>query len=601
VRNKTKHNKTKEGNSSRKEKQETKSRFKIQFKKYWAYTRKWFPFAIIVGLISGIMMGLFTSLVVNLQIWTEDIIPIYVRYPIVGAVTSLFLYFGYKEVKGAGISYVLKHKNTTTPIPKRVLLTKFVASVLTLGANAPAGREGPAVTLGSAAAFTLADKIKMNKEDEMHAITIGAAACTSAVFKTPLGGTVFAAEVPFKHDLDETVFLPALLASAVAFLVSDALLNLLKSRPIYLNVESVDISLKFVDSLLYILLGIFAGVSGIGFSLLFKNLSKWTSKYLKDYFLPFLGMLVTTVLVVVLELFMPEGINLGGTGFHSINSLLENYDTIGIDILFMLFLGKMLVTSTCVGFGTSGGVMGPSLVTGAALGALYSKMFSFLDPLALIIIGMSAFHTATTKTPIASMILVLEMVGFPNLVIPLILSNATAFIISMDFSLYKGQIQSKEVILRRRIQYTDILETISVGEAMEDEYPTIKEDASLQESFSLLYLHKTNALIVLDKNENLQGIISAIDFQTGFTKNKVYVYEAMTKDVIIAFPDETLSQAFDRLTDNGIECMPVVDRENKTRVIGVIRFRDIENRYETVLTKLHSQRELTMEEIEDDI
>ena len=58
---------------------------------------------------------------------------------------------------------------------------------------------------------------------------------------------------------------------------------------------------------------------------------------------------------------------------------------------------------------------------------------------------------------------------------------------------------------------------------------------------------------------------------------------------------------FDRLTDNGIECMPVVDKENRTQVVGIIRFRDIENRYETALTKLQSQRELTMEEIEDDI
>ena len=115
-------------NKSNKEHKEEKleetpriSRFKIQFRKYWAYTKKWFPFAIIIGAISGVMMGLFTSLVVNLQIWTVGRIPIYIRYPLVGAVTSLFLYFGYNEVKGAGISYVLKHKNTTTAIPKKAL------------------------------------------------------------------------------------------------------------------------------------------------------------------------------------------------------------------------------------------------------------------------------------------------------------------------------------------------------------------------------------------------------------------------------------------------------------------------------------------------
>ena len=86
------------------------SRFKIQFQKYWKYTRKWFPFSILIGIISGVLMGLFTSLIVNMQIWL-DVIPIYIRYPVVGGITSLMLYFGFKEVKGAGISYVLKHKN----------------------------------------------------------------------------------------------------------------------------------------------------------------------------------------------------------------------------------------------------------------------------------------------------------------------------------------------------------------------------------------------------------------------------------------------------------------------------------------------------------
>jgi len=599
------------------------NKFRIQFRKYWRYTKKWFPFAIIIGILSGVLMGLFTSLVVNLQKWTVGSIPIYIRYPLVGAVTSLFLYFGFKEVRGAGISYVLKHKNTTTAIPKKALLTKFFASVLTLGVNAPAGREGPAVTLGSTAAFTIADMTNMSNEDEMHAVTIGAAACTSAVFGAPLGGTVFAAEVPFKHDLDETVFLPALLASAIAFLVSDAILRLLNSKPVFLDVEqNIVVQLKFVDSMIYILLGIIAGLSGIGFSLLFKNLSKWTGKYIKSYYLPLVGMLLTTIIVIVIELYLPptadrfsnylpphlsitssESLSLGGTGFQAINVLLENYQTVGLGVLFLLFVGKMLATSTCVGFGASGGVMGPSLVTGAALGVLYWKLFSFMDinPIALIIISMSAFHTATTKTPIASMILVLEMVGFPRLIIPIILSNAAAFIVSMDFSLYTGQVQSKEVLLRRRIKYTDILETLNVSEAMGTDYVTVKENDSLQETFTLLYLHKTSYLLVVDDRGGLTGIISATDFQRGFSKGSTLVSDSMSRNLIIAYPDETLREAFDKLTTNRIECLPVVNQDETSKILGIVSYSDIETRYEAEVTKLQLKRKLTIEELENDL
>lgn len=334
-----------------------KVQLRFQLKKYWKYSRKWFPFSIIIGLISRVLMGLFIASIVQLWNLVDKINYYYALFPIVGGITSLLLYFGFKEVKGAGISYVLTHKNTTTPIPSRTILTKFFASLLTLGVNAPAGREGPAVTMGSSVAYSLGDKLKMTKEDQGHAITIGAAACTAA-----------------------------------------------------------------------------------------------------------------------------------------------------------------------------------------------------------------------------------------------------AFIISMDFSLYTGQIESKEVILRRRIQYTDILSSLKVREAMETDFPSVKENEKLTDCFSLLYLHKKSALVVLNDDKELIGIISAIDFQQGFTKGHKYVRNVMSKDVIVAYPDDTLSSAFDKLTDNRIECMPVVDVDNPTKMIGFVTFRDIENRYETAMTKLHSQQSLTIKElINDDI
>ncbi|MCG3215626.1 MAG: hypothetical protein KAS63_02850 [Candidatus Heimdallarchaeota archaeon] len=118
----------KEEEVSKKEKMSFKRHFRIQLKKYWLYTRKWFPFSILVGGICGVLMSLFTSLVVNLQVWI-NFLPVYAKYyafyPIVGGVTSLLLYFGFKEVKGAGLSHVLSHKNTTTPLKPRTLLTKL--------------------------------------------------------------------------------------------------------------------------------------------------------------------------------------------------------------------------------------------------------------------------------------------------------------------------------------------------------------------------------------------------------------------------------------------------------------------------------------------
>ena len=135
---------------------------------------------------------------------------------------------------------------------------------------------------------------------------------------------------------------------------------------------------------------------------------------------------------------------------------------------------------------------------------------------------------------------------------------------------------------------------------MNDTFPSVKPDSLLQDSFSLLYLHKVSSIIVTDSNNELAGVISTVDFQNGFAKGQQYVHEAMTKDVITAIDTETLNFVFDKLTDHHIECMPVVKENNKKKVIGIITFRDIEKRYETELVKLQSKKKFTIEEIEDD-
>lgn len=585
-----------------------RNQFKRQIRKYWQYSRKWFPFSILIGIVSGVIMAIFTSLIVNLQDWLT-VIPVYIKYPIVGGITSLFIYFGFKEVKGAGISHVLAHKNTNTRMKPRTIFTKFFTSVLTLGVNAPAGREGPAVTVGSTTSTVLADKLKMSKDDQMHAITIGAAACTAAVFRAPLGGTLFAAEVPYKHDLDETVFFPALVASAISLLIYDSLLHLISSisflsaKPVYLELGTIQFTLSLSSSLHFILIGIFAGFLGVVFSLLFKLFSGFVERYLKAFLLPFIGMILTAIIVFLVDtFFFPQEVQLAGTGFSSINHLVENLGGIGFEIVLVLLLGKILVTSTCIGFGNSAGVMGPTLITGAALGYLYSSLFNLDNTLtiAMIVVGMSTMHTATTKTPIASMILVLEMVGFPNLIIPIILSNAISFIISMDFSLYKGQIQSKEVLLRRSLKNTDVLETINVKTAMNNNYKLLKENDLLADVFQTLNQYKVSALPVINDKKELCGMISSGDFQKGFSKGQEFVHEVMTRDVIVAYLNETLATVFDKLTDHRIENLPVLASKEQLKVIGVISFIDVESYYEKAMIEIRKDEKVSVEDMLND-
>lgn len=573
--------------------------FRLQFRKYFRYSKKWFPFAVIIGLISGILMGFFTSFVVKMQL-LSDYLPLFVRYPLIGIVNALFIFWGFKEVQGAGISFILTHKNTGKDIPPRTLITKFVSSSVTLGFNAPAGREGPAVTLGSSMAALIGKKIKMTTEDISHTLTIGAAACTAAVFRTPLGGTVFAAEVPYKHDLDETVFLPALVASAISLIVSDYLLKLLNTSPTYLEIKITRETLTLIFALHCLFIGLVAGLVGIGFSLLFKLSKRYLEKKIRIWILPIVGMILSMAVIGIAYLIVPEGVSLEGTGFHMINYIATNFTTLGTGILLIILVGKIIATSFSVGLLNSGGVMGPSLVSGAALGALYANLFPSVDHIAMIIVGMAAMHTATTKTPIASMLLVLEMTSFSNLVIPIILANSMAFIISMDFSLYRGQVQSKEVILRKKIKHTDILETTTVEEAMLTEFPVLYENDTLEEISEKLQTWGLSAIPVISaKDKQLIGIVAKVDVLEGFRKNKQKAKDVMKREVVAAYPDEPLNIVFDRLLDYAIEVLPVLSSKESMQIIGLISFKEIEQSYERKVMQLHMEQTVSEEELNE--
>lgn len=305
----------------------------------------------------------------------------------------------------------------------RVVIGKFIGGVLAIGAGMSLGREGPSIQLGAAAGQGVSRMLKRLRIEEKYLITSGASAGLAAAFNAPLAGVIFALEELHKN-FSPPVLLSAVAASLTADLVTQQFFG---HKPVF---EFIDLAVLPHKQYIYLIgLGLLCGVIGFFFNLF---LIKTMDIYRKQYWLP--KMLVPAVPLVIggiLGFFLPEvlggGNNLIGSGG------LGNY---GLTMLLILFVAKFMFTMICYGSGVPGGIFLPMLVIGALAGASYGDAiitFLHVDPLYFnnyMVLAMAALFTAIVKAPITGSILITEMTGSFQHLLPLITVSMAAYIVS---------------------------------------------------------------------------------------------------------------------------------------------------------------------------
>ncbi len=128
-------------------------------------------------------------------------IPIYIA-PLVGGVLSGgFIYLGLREIEGSGISKAIELTHDPGELHMRTVLTKMVATSVSIGSGNPVGREGPAVLIGAAIGNYIGRKLGYRDASHLRTfLMMGSAACTAGIYGAPLGGALFATEAPYKSD-----------------------------------------------------------------------------------------------------------------------------------------------------------------------------------------------------------------------------------------------------------------------------------------------------------------------------------------------------------------------------------------------------------------
>ena len=358
---------------------------------------------------------------------------------------------------GHGVSGVMSSAQhgdgSMAPLPA---LASTAAATLTIGGGGSVGPEGPIAELGAAVSTLVSRRLGLPVHFLRLLAGAGTAAGIAAAFNAPLAGAFFAMEVVLL-DFTLDAFAFVVLACVSSTVLSHHLLGTTLSLSLPRLDLAGDAQLGWVA-----LLGVIGGVAGVGFSRCVSVTADLTARAAGRARLPvWLRPVLGGVLVGLMLLVVPETY---GESSAVLNRALDGRYTAAA--LLGLAVAKAVATSVTLGTGFSGGVFAPSLCIGGMLGAAMGMLAAPDSPTAAAVfgvIGMGAVFSGAARAPITGVVLIIEMTGQYDLLVPLMLAVVLATV--------TGRFLTRTTIytetLRRRGQDPeDPMRTTLVGRAV---------------------------------------------------------------------------------------------------------------------------------------
>lgn len=490
-----------------------------------------------------------------------------------GLLAGYIVYRFAPEAEGHGTDSVIEsYHNKRGIIRDRVPFVKAITTMITIGSGGSAGREGPIAHISAGFGSILANKLKLNDRDRRMLVICGMAAGIGCIFKAPLGGAIFAIEVLYRQGSESEGIVPAFISSTIAYSIFCTVFNWdpLFSMPDYQFTHPIGL-------FFYALLGVACAAIGILYIHMFYGLRNRFSKLaIPRHIKPAIGGLM----LGIMAFFVPESL---GVGYGLIQQAIDQDLALTAGLMLLLIFAKIMATSFTISSGGSGGVFGPTLVIGAMLGGFLGLTFHTLFPTIIteyatfVLVGMAALLACVAKTPLAAIIMVSELTGNYHLLPPLMLASTLAFVISGKWTIYEKQVQTRmDSPAHRREMTIDVLELIQVKDAMSKDIITVDPATQVPTVLNLVHKYGHVGYPVLD-NIKLVGVVTFEDAEkVPFDEREnIRVEDIMTTSVIVTYEDESLEDALKKLLDNGIGRLPVVDREDPTKLLGLLTKFDI--------------------------
>ncbi len=567
-------------------------------------------FAAVIGIVSGLIayfLLLLIAVIGNLIFsgtlasdlslieyggvgWWVIIIP-----AIGGIIIGLMAKYGTSKIEGHGIPEAMEAVLTNkSKIHPKVAVLKPLSAAIAIGTGGPYGAEGPIIQTGGAFGSILGQFVKTSAAERKVLLACGAAGGMAATFNTPIAAVIIAIEL-LLFEFKTRSFIPLVISSVMATAVHFLLIG---NGPLF-EMEAVDFAV--VEGIpFYILLGLICGVAAVGFKRSFYWIEDQFERIPVDrMWLPAIGGLG----LGIIGFFFPVVL---GVGYDTITGILNGEFLLSMLLIIMVF--KSLALMVSLGSGTSGGLLAPMFMAGAALGGVYAMAWNGiipglgLAPGAYALVAMAAIFGTASRSTFALIIFAFEITQDYTSIIPLMIGCVIADAVGL--LLMKNTIMTEKLERRglniQQDYEVDALYKMKVGEVMDPDAPTIPASMSLKDLAELIANHdplvtRHQGLLIVDEDENLQGIITRSDVLNNIDSedlDELKVLDVGSTSPKVAYPDELVATATERMATNQIGRLPVVERQNPKKILGYLgRASILEGRTQYFVEESQQERE----------
>jgi CBS domain-containing protein len=288
-----------------------------------------------------------------------------------------------------------------------------------------------------------------------------------------------------------------------------------------------------------------------------------------------------------------------GVGYDTIHAELLGRLTVGA--LVLLFVVKLIIWSGGLGSGTSGGILAPILMMGAALGGIAGHVLPGASPGVWALVGLAGALAGVTRSPFTAIVFAFELTYDEHVLLALLVAATFAHLVSV--LVLKRSILTEKVARRgfhvMREYSVDPLEATFVREVMDTEVFTVEPESRLIDVYGAMAEgsseRRQRLYPVMDTEVRFVGVLPWSAVLSAKDAPSRRAQDAMSSAPVTAYPDEILRSVADRMAAHGVSVIPVIDRNNTTHLVGLVsQFDLLKAREKLLVEERHTQRILTL-------
>jgi H+/Cl- antiporter ClcA/CBS domain-containing protein len=494
--------------------------------------------------------------------------------PVVGGlIVGVMARYGSAAIRGHGIPEAMEQVLfNESRIPARVTFLKPVSAAISIGTGGPFGAEGPIIATGGALGSFVGQVLRVSAEERKTLLAAGAAAGMSATFSSPVSAVLLAIELLlFEYRLRSLV--PVALASAAA---CGARIAVVGSEPAF---SMATVGAPGGGALaLYVAMGAVAGVASMLVTRAVYAVEDAFEKLpIHWMWWPAIGGLV----VGVVGWWSPHTM---GVGYDNIDRILHGDLTIQALMAFCLL--KFVSWCLSLGTGTSGGTLAPLFTIGGGLGATLGALAVWAFPGAGVdvrvaaLVGMAALFAGASRALLASVIFAFETTRQPMGLLPLLGGCTAAYLVSA--MLMRHSIMTEKIARRgARVAsdyVADFLDQVRVSDVAAAPVVVLRADDPLDRVRAWMERHTEGSshqgFPAVDEDDRLVGVVTRRDLLDP-AASAATVRELVNRPPAVVFEDSSLREAVDHMVRERVGRLPVVTRDDPSRVIGMITRSDV--------------------------